>query len=453
MAGPSDLRGALPDVVVGAWTVVLAAFVIIGADLMWTVALGDTIRREAAVPVGVPFAAARQEGWPNPTVLAQLVLSLVHDLGWWGLPALQLLLVSTTLLVTRADAARMGAGPTRCAAALSLVVVGGAGAFVVARYPSLSLVPFVTLMLLLRREEEQPSRRVWVVPPLLLLWGNLHGGVLVGLAALGAWVLLGRAHSLTRRCAVGSVSLAALVLTSAGLRTPTYYLGVIGNEAATRGTGLWAAPDLTKPLDATMTLCALVLLALAARWLARWEWVVTVALAVATVTAARYGVYLLLTLVPVAAAGRRRERVGVGGDVDDRPPVARRPAVLFVVGAVTVALVGAVLGSRSSAVLPPGHELVASLRGLAGDHPVLAREPEAETFAQAGITVWAADPVDAFPRDVQQAFLDFLSDCRVPDDPRVSVAVVGDECSGRLTRAGWVAGERVAGLTILTRPS
>ncbi len=449
--GRGDLHSALPVVVVGLWTVLLSAFVILGADLMWAVALGDAIRRDGAVPAGVPFASAPQVDWPNPVVLSQLALSAIHSLGWWALPAMQLGLVTTTLLLVLLDASRMGARPGRSAAIVSLVVVGCASPFVVTRFPSLSLVPFVTLALLLRRQEERPSRAVWLVPVLLALWGNLHGGVLVGGAVLGIWVLAGRSHGWLRRGLVGIASMAALLLTSAGMRTPEYYLGVLGNEAASRRTGLWAAPDLTNPLDVGMLLCGGVLVVLAVKVLCRWEWIVVAALAVATVSAARNGVWLLLFLAPVAAAGPGRSRSDstVLGDVAPRDRAAHR-AALLVTAILTAGIVVAVLATRSASLRPPGSELVESVRRTAGRMPVLAVEPAAETFAAAGITVWAANPVDAFTRDVQGSFVDFLVHCRVPD-PDLTVAVVGDECVDQLTSAGWVARQRSNGLTLLNR--
>ena len=46
----------------------------------------------------------------------------------------------------------------------------------------LSQLLFVTLFLLLVAESRRPSRRVALVVPLLVLWANLHGAVVVGAA-------------------------------------------------------------------------------------------------------------------------------------------------------------------------------------------------------------------------------------------------------------------------------
>ncbi|WP_377643901.1 hypothetical protein [Oryzobacter terrae] len=443
-------RFPLPETVVGAWVVGVAGLLVLGADLLWVVALGDAARRVGGLPDGIPFASAPQLDWPNPALLAEVLLSLVDGLGWWALPALHLLLVAGTLLVLVSDARRLGARDGRIALAASLVVVGGSTALVVVRFPSLSLVPFVTLVWLLRREADRPSRAIWLVPPLVVLWGNLHGAVLVGIAVLGVFVLAGRGHGFVRRAVVGLLSLSALVLTSAGLRTPEYYLAALGNEAAVRGTDLWAAPSPTNPLDVAMVACGVVLLALAARRLTRWEWLVVAGLLVGTADAARHGIWLLLFLAPVAAAGARRSTVREG-DGQSTPATTRvGAAALVVVAVVAVGLVGVQLVRREDRVRPPGHALVPELRRIAGDRPVLAKEPEAETFARDGITVWAANPVDAFTRETQVGFLDFLHDCRIPD-PALAVAVVDDECESVLAQAGWQVESRLHDLVVLSK--
>ena len=441
-------RGVSPGAVAAAaWTVVVAGLVILGADLLWVVALGDEIRATGAVPDGIPFAAAPQDEWHNPIVLAEVFLSLVHAVGPVGLAGLQTLLVGLTLAVLVRDAHAGGARGMRVALVVSLVAVGAASELVVTRLPSLSLLPFVLLVAVLRSQERRPSRAVWLVPVLAVLWGNLHGAVLVGIAVLGVWVVASRGHRFLVRAGVGVASLSCLVLTSAGLGTPAYYVSALTNEAAARGSDLWAAPDPTQPLDLAMLLCALVLLGLAARSLRVWEWLVVLGLVVGTVDAGRHGVWLLLFLAPVAA-------LSAGGRVsvaDERSPAhggSRRGVALVAV--VASLLVGGVLGLRSEAVRPPGEDVVAAVREVAGGRPVLAVEPEAETLAQAGVRVWAANPVDAFTATTQVQFLDFLQECTVPD-AGLEVALVQDDCAAPLLAEGWTEVARDGGRVLLRR--
>ncbi len=46
--------------------------------------------------------------------------------------------------------------------------------------------------LLLTGVTASTSRRIWLVVPLVIIWGNLHGAALVGVAAAGAYLLLDR---------------------------------------------------------------------------------------------------------------------------------------------------------------------------------------------------------------------------------------------------------------------
>ncbi len=96
---------------------------------------------------------------------------------------------------------------------------------------------------------------------------------------------------------------------------------------------------------------------------------------------------------------------------------------------------------RGSAVGPPGSEVVDVVRDAAQGRPVLASEPLAETLAQAGVTVWAANPIDAFPREVQGQFLDFLHDGTVPDDPAIGLVVVAEEAAPAVEAGRGVGGE------------
>jgi hypothetical protein len=452
-ASPARHRFPLAEVVVAGWVVLIAGLMVLGADLLWVVAMGDVVRSQWSIPQGIPFATAPQAQWANPVVLAQVLLSWVNAAGWWALPALHLALVAAALGVVVAEGRRLGGSEARISVGVSLLVVGGASALVVLRFPTLSLLPFVALVALLRRQDDRPGRAIWWVPPLMLLWGNLHGAVLVGLAVLGVFVVAARGPRLRDRAAVGVASLSCLLLTSAGWRTPAYYVSALGNEAARRGTDLWSRPDLTHPLDLAMVLTALALLTLAWRSLRLWEWLVVAGLLLATVSAARHGVWLLLFLAPVAsvAPGRRRAAEGTRRE-EGAQPAPRWPAVALVL-LVGLALVAGQVARRSERLQPPAASLVAAVRGAAGTSPVLSTEPAAETFAQAGIRVWAANPVDAFTRPAQRAFLDFLHDCTVPADASIRVAVVDSRCRAGLSGAGWAVVTSADGLTVFRRPA
>ena len=217
-----------------------------GADTYWAVALGDAARAVRGVPDGIPFLVTAVPDWPNPLVLGETLLSLAERFPS-GLPILGVVVVAVALLVVAAQAHFVG---RTAALPVAATVVGTASALVVVRLPSLSLVPFVLLCALLRAEHERRSRRIWLVVPLLALWSNLPaGGFVIGLALVGVHLALSRL-----RCEpmvavlVGLAAVAATLVNTAGLRTVAYVVGVFANEAARRGTDLWARPDLTAPL-------------------------------------------------------------------------------------------------------------------------------------------------------------------------------------------------------------
>ncbi len=402
---------ALVCATVAGWLVAIGAFVIVGADCLWAVALGDRVRASGDLTPPLDFAAAPvAHGWESPLALGEVILSFAHSAGSRGLVGLQLLVVGVVLSVTAAGARRVGGSAVRTALLVSLVVVGGLPALVVTRLPLFSLLLFPILAAHLRRQYAHPSAGIWWAVGLLTLWANLHGGVLVGAALVLVHLAFGRLRVRPlESVGVAVASLVALCATPAGLSTIGYYLGVFGNEAAQRGSDLWARPDPRHPLDALMIVSALGLLVLLARRRPPlWELVVLVGLVGGTALAARNGIWLLLFAAP--AAGRpvtdERERRSSYAAARRR----WRPSPLPVVtGVVTAGLCVGLVSTRDSAAVP-GASLVPKIRALAAGRTVLATEPVAETLAQGGVRVWACNPIDAFTHPVQAAYLDFLGD-------------------------------------------
>jgi hypothetical protein len=396
--GPASWRWTIAAMVLVA--AFFAAFVRVGGDWDWLVAMGDHVRATRSVPDSVPFAEADTSGWHNVPVLAEVLASLVHDLGAPAAVYLHLVLSAVALTVLAVACRQRGASDAAAAWALAATVLGGLAAFGVVRAQTLSLVPFALLVALLARQSTHADRKIWLAVPLIALWGNLHGAALLGTCVLGAHLLFGR---LRRRplesIGVGVAALAALCVTPQGWRTPVYYATVFDNVAAQRGEGLWARPSIGEPLDVLMLIAGA---GLAVGFLRvrrpLWEYVAVAGLVVATFSAARHGVWLVVLLAVLSArpaAGSRRRSLPV-----------RTPVALAVLASAVALPLAALRGDDLLGARPAD---VAAIAEVAGAGVVLAPAPLSEALSVAGVTLWAGNPLDAFSHEDQAAYLDFLS--------------------------------------------
>jgi hypothetical protein len=190
--------------------------------------------------------------WIDQQWLSQVLFYELYRLGGMGLLLrLNLVLFMLPLGLALWAARRSGASPAR----ILLVGIPAlllTGTFV--RAQVLSQILFVPLFLLLLRESRRPSRRVLLAFPILLLWANLHGAVVVGaalVAALGASELLREARR-SRRVTPAAARAAALLTapwlclfaTPYGLGTFEYYRATMHNPVLARYVSEWMTPTL-----------------------------------------------------------------------------------------------------------------------------------------------------------------------------------------------------------------
>jgi hypothetical protein len=401
----------------------------IGADARWLPALGRVIADRGRIPDGIPFASAPSSGWHNVPVLAELIMhGLTSAGGDHALLAAQVVAVVGALGILALDLRRAGADELGGAVVLLLVVAGALPVLVIVRSQLFSLLLFPALVALLRAEARAPSRRVWLIPPLLALWSNLHGAVLVGLAVAGTYLIFERGRR--QPLLAGSMLVAsalALCVTPALWDTPEYYFSLVRNEAARRGEGLWAPVSLTSAFDLLLLAAAVALLVLALR--ARpplWETIALAGLALLTVKTARSGVWLLFLAAAPAAASLRFE-----------PDRGRRLAAPALALAVVLGLFGVVRGPVSTSAGKP--LLDEALRRAAGT-PILAESIPAEQVALAGGRVWMSNPIDAFDQRDQRLYLDWLAgrpagDRALGHAPRVALVIRDSAAAKRLAHA------------------
>ncbi|MDX6503017.1 MAG: hypothetical protein QOE29_142 [Gaiellaceae bacterium] len=193
-------------------------------------------------------------GWIDQQWLAQLGFYRLFALGGFPLVALaHLVALGATLSMAVVAAVRLG-GSRRAVLWLELVIVlplviWGAAHM---RTQSFAYPLFVVVLWLLAADARSPSRRVFLVLPLLALWGNLHGTVVLGVAltvvraATLAWEgRRGRRPRLGRPGALTAGAALCLFASPYGLQLVGYYHELLLNPAFARYVREWEPTHLT----------------------------------------------------------------------------------------------------------------------------------------------------------------------------------------------------------------
>ena len=246
--------------------------------------------------------------WVDQQWLAQLALYELQRLG-----GLRLVLLVHAALVTlglggAAVLARRLGGSARSTTwvALPVLVAFWPGAAVM-RPQSFAYALFVGVLWLLLDDLRLQSRRVYLVLPLLVLWANLHGSVVVGSALVSGYALVGLVGSLwTKPRAVHARSVVLLVapwlcvLASPYATSLPHYYRTIFSSGFGNYVTEWA------PTTLTLAHAPVYLLALGGLWLlgrtgrltSAFEKLAFVGLSLLALDAVRNGVWLaLLSLV------------------------------------------------------------------------------------------------------------------------------------------------------------
>src|SRR5439155_23385952 len=164
--------------------------------------------------------------WVNVPVLGEIIFHWLEAIGGdRGLLVAQALAVAAALSLLLRDMRAAGAPDGARAFVIATIPFAAIPAVFVARSQLFSLALFPLLVVLLRSEARRPSWRVWLLVPLVALWSNLHGAVLVGLAVAGVYLFCDRIrHERWTALAVAAASAGALFVTPGLDRTGTYYL-------------------------------------------------------------------------------------------------------------------------------------------------------------------------------------------------------------------------------------
>jgi hypothetical protein len=217
------------------------------SDVWWHLAMGHYILAHG-IPAVEPFSFLHAANpWVGQQWLYEVGLARIVDLGGPGLASLIMGVVASLALliaVLSIPPHRRPAGPWMAAALLLSALV--AAQLVGVRAQVFSLFGAAVVLYVVMRWRSGSTRILLVLPPLFLVWANLHAGFIIGLGIAVVGLLTartaGRRPRLLLAAAIAAGALATLV-NPAGPGLWAYVGTTFTNPTLTGVVTEWQSPD------------------------------------------------------------------------------------------------------------------------------------------------------------------------------------------------------------------
>lgn len=346
--------------VVGAFFVILTvARGPVDADYWWHLTTGDLIVNGGSSFGVDPYSFAYDGPWVMHEWLGEVVIyALVSRLGYPITAALFGLAAAGSLAIPAYVLFRRGI-PVR--ALLPFVAVGAytLGSFATVRPQVLSWLLLAVVLATLMQLHPRQRLRPWLLPPLFVLWANVHGLWVIGLAILAvysAFTLVGRTPMAPRRRSMLAVTLASVVgsaVTPAGADGFLYPLRYLSRDDwGTSFIAEWQPADVSDPRQWGLVLLAVGAVLLVGRGSSGWLAAVAALGLAAGFVAVRNQPMTAIMTMPILAIGLasrlRIESQAALPTADLRKAMLEVSLAVIVVSAFLVVLPRAVEGSEAS---------------------------------------------------------------------------------------------------------
>lgn len=186
----TDLAFVLPILVLF-WCTTGVGWLLTDSDTGWHIRTGEWILRTRCVPRRDMFSFTKNgEPWIAWEWLSDVAMAEAHRIaGLSGVVLIALLLLgATSICVYRNTLAE--SGTRSIALAVTWLAMAASTIHWLAR-PHL-VTPFMTgvfCRVLNQVEQEGKIKKLWMLPPLTMVWANLHGGFFVGIVLVGTYAV------------------------------------------------------------------------------------------------------------------------------------------------------------------------------------------------------------------------------------------------------------------------
>ncbi len=161
-------------------------------DLGWHLAAGDVIRQQGSIPFHDPWSfTSGSQRWFNVSWLGDVIDSVIFQYAKLGGLTLFVVFCGAVIVVYLASACLcLGASPlaawisVRCACLLYPAFATVPTIYLSAS-PNIYTMVFATISYV---ECLKRSRRIFLLPAVMVLWANLHGGFVLGLPIVGVFL-------------------------------------------------------------------------------------------------------------------------------------------------------------------------------------------------------------------------------------------------------------------------
>ena len=217
-------------------------------DLTYLIRAGEGILTTGVIPnVDTWTFTAAGLPWVDQQWGTEVVFATVYRLGGWtGLVLLRAVLVGIIFGCVYAICRRRGGLSPRTSSILTLITFSVAAVALGLRAQALGMTFFAVLLLLVSERRAHP-RLLWVIPPLVLVWANVHGSFFLAPLVLGlAWLedLNDHVPHPNRTLVVAIVSALAACVTPFGPSVWIYAAGLTTNSAVTNDIAEWQATSI-----------------------------------------------------------------------------------------------------------------------------------------------------------------------------------------------------------------